>query len=394
MKLRRALAVLVLLAAIVIPVTAAPAVVTGGLYSGFTTDGTNVGYYGYPYLYANATVSPWISTTFMLYYYMGYVAQDGYTTTDTPITSWLQFPTIYYAHVNIDMTQPFGIDAKMFNFVLNAGYNSTGDNGYDILTASYPGYISSAGAGLDWVLTGTAKLVDLLYFKGGVAPRSIPSAPNYWFGAYATPAVGPGTLKAEAFYDSNSKAAGTLGFMTVTGQYVLPMGTDTITAPAFGFRYYLNDNSWQYTVSAKYVQGSYPFVNVAAEVWGTSVYALYGADATIYVTPVVFNDGKSKDKDGKEVVDANAAVSLDICSNLKFFFYNGATTNIPQIEVAGRLNIGTADVYVGYCATTVGTYTWGGNIVMAQGATFTSGTTPTVAALQNGGAYIRVYLPW
>lgn len=395
---RRALAVVVLLALAIVPVMAAPAVVTGSAITGFTTDFTTTGFYANPYVDIKATVSPWIATTVRLYYYMTYTTLNGVTGTSTvpvaPLTATTVLPMVYYAYSDINVTQPFGIDPKQFDLLLTAGYHSVGDNGYSNQTYSSGGDVSASAVGLDWILMGTAKVADMVWIKAAVAPRSY-ATPNYFFGAYMTPTMGAGQLKAELFYDSNSKAVGTPGVVSATAAYVLNLDKVSALTPAFGFKYDLstpNTNAWAWQVSAKYATGTALTTgfNVAVGAWGNQLGPFTGVEATAYITPVVFNTGVSKDKDGKEVTDAQKFVSLDICSNVRALFYPTTADTLQGWDNALRINIGTADIYVGYAYTTAAAkyLAWGTNAYFAQGSA--TATFPVVA----GGAYVRFVAPF
>jgi hypothetical protein len=441
MKLRRALAVLVLLAFAVIPVMADPAVVTGDVYINAMTD-LGIGnlatptvmtqaFYGYTNLYVKANVSPWISTTYWLYYYMGYPVQDYVINATTlPSTAWLISPNIF-AYATIDLTKPFGIDPALVDEQILGGNYGSWDNAYCNMTAGgYEdvSYAGAAGNGYDWTIQSVTNIVKDYYVKFAIAPR----IRNDWIiGFYGTPNLGFGTLRFEAFYDpamrnefdlttgANKLPAATtnptgtvypaltvipsmfLGQAQANFRLEIPMGTDgsAVWAGA-GLMYDLSPDrrslaaiargvsevtQFKYAVTGKYLMGT--FLNVAASAWGTNVNILDGASWTLYLTPIVtLNDGKGAD--GK--VDASKVTTVDVCMSGKLSFHSNtndidigttglnmynanpkddAKVLVQGIDTALRLNIGTCDIYLGYVYTTVGAGAiWGANVVLNQGA--------------------------
>jgi len=413
MKLRRALAVLVLLAFAVIPVMADPAVVTGDIYTNFITDlgvtsavagvtqVTGVGYYGYTNLYVKAAVSPWINTVYWLYFYVGNKNQDLVIGTTVPDTKWFQFPSIIEADATIDLTKPFGIDPAQLDNVLKMGFYGSWDNAYCNMTAG--GYedvsiagVGHTGGGYDWYMSNLLTVAKDFNFKFAIAPRSAWPAVDMFVGAYATPNLGFGTLRAELFYDTALRSDW-MGQVQANGRIEIPMGTDgsAVWAGA-GFLYDLNPTlntattqQWKFAVTGKYLMGT--LVNVAASLWGNSLDIVDGASYTVYVTPIVtLMDGKGAD--GK--VDASKVVTIDLCASGKLSFESNTVRSVAAkqliqgLDTAARVNIGNADIYLGYLFTNVAAGAiWGPNATGVQGST-------AMPALTNGGLYVRYYQPF
>jgi len=427
MKLRRALAILVLLGFAVVPMMADPAVVTGDVYMGTVWDlgktssviatasqVTGTGVYGYTNLYVKANVSPFITTTYWLYFYVGNKNQDLVIGTTLPDTKWFQFPSIIAAYAVIDLTKPFGIDPATLDDTLLVGFYGAWDNGYSLM-GFYNSYsdvsvAGAAGQGYDWTLSNTLNIAKDYYVKFAVAPRSLSTGPvttNSVFtdmivGAYATPNLGFGTVRAEVFYDTNFRTD-LMGVFIADGRVEIPLGTDgTAVWVGGGFNYDLSPatataitvlgsttQQYKWMASGKVFVGAN--INAAVGVWGNNWDMLDGAEYTAYVNNLaVLVDGKGAD--GK--VDANKVVSVDLCfeGKLSFESYSyrtaAAKTLIQHLDQAVRLNLGTADLYLGYLYTDVaGGAAWGANVSTAQ-------TSTNFTALTNGGLYVRCYIPF
>jgi len=386
MKLRRALAILALLAVAILPVAAAPAVVSGDVYSQITTDGTLWNMYGDWNVYVTAQTDDWNK----IYINFGRALQTnaGYSSAANTIANTVA--AVVYEEVNnqyayglVDISKFFAMD-KVLLGQLMGGYYYTATAAYSSkLFAAYPRVAYRYTSAPDWWMQVQVGLPGVAGVKFGITPIDYAPATNSYslqndfiVIPYLNLNLGNGmTANVDASYFGNKKADLAKGVLTAEGDFTMLAAPLKIEAGA-GIDIDLNGNTFQYCVTGRgtfYLDDKMTtFVQGAVGLRGT--FGLVSTVTTYAVDRVEINAQATF----LPLVDILECATLDLTST---------TAPFRSADTAVRINIGATDLYVGYVYTTVN----GGNV-------WSSAILPTpvngAATTATGGAYVKMYVPF
>jgi len=379
MKLRRALAILAFFAVAILPVAAAPAVMTGDIYTGWITDGTNWN----GYVDWNAYVKAQIDDFTNIYINFGRALQAYETVSAAGVTSHSQYEQVnnQYLYANTDLAKFFALD-KSLVLILQEGYYYYGTAAYaSKLVLAYPRIAYRYTTAPNWVLYAQVGLPAPMAagIKFAVAPVAFtyvgqPFAfTNDWIVVpYANLNLGGGmTTNIDASYYQNKNATLGKGVITAEADFnynVAPIkieagaGIDVDLSPAAGATtmymvsargtYYLDDKSTTYVQAAAGIRGTFTAVT-------STTYPLDRVEINFQGTFI-------------PQVDILECVSLDLTST---------TAPFRSADTCVRMKAGLLQVNVGYL--------YGNNVGSVWGS---ANFTP--ASSGPGGAYIRIYAPF
>jgi len=327
----------VLVMALALPAMADPVAVTGDMTVGWIGDfGTTTGFTGDVNLYFKAKVDDFNNVAVT-------VGRSLQATTEDMILDALTLTT--------DVGKFLKIDPKMVAWTITTGLTSSADASY-ISQSGYGvedvGGVSTATAWMGWTWF---KFVDLVQVKFGIAPTTIISggAIDMIVGAYLSKALGTiGTLNAEVFWDNADE------LVEADARFDLTPAKDLTIGIGAGMKY-------DVTAPATWVVGA-------------SVKAKYGTMGDV----AVGFDYASAAADYLAVQATISALQpFDILAGLKLDLSGGGASVFHSADVAAKLNLGNADIYVGYSL---------GNGVVAP----TVRWAPVALGL-DGGLYVKFY---
>jgi len=389
MKLRRALAILALFAVAILPVAAAPAVVSGTGYTGFLTDGTNFMTYADMDILVKATVDDF--NTF--YLNIGRALLTYPATVGATATSGAENVNFQVMYNTTDIAKFFALE-KIVTLKLDAGY-------YYTVTASYMsktlGGLVNVGSisttGYNWWMQATAALPGLGGVKFGVAPVALGNAAttlnafnNDWIVVgYTNLALGGGmTVDADFCYSQNKNANLGQGLVMAEAAFNMDMGMLLINSGA-GLQYNLAANHTMPLMYGATAKGTFylddkktTFVGGAAGIRGTTLDALERVEVDAFVTPI-------------PLIDLMTAVCFDLRAVTTTANGLAATLkNNMRLDACARLNLGVYDLYIGFMMpSTTATYT--ANIGTTWGGTTMVGSATNPSASQ---AYVKFVMPF
>jgi len=355
MKLQRALAILALLAVAILPVAAAPAVVTGDVYTEAITDGTNWNAYADWNVYVNAAMDDWS----VVYLNIGRQYQSFISTGTTAVN--VENINLQYMYGKTNLAKFFALD-KMLTLNVLGGYYYTTNGAYenkDMFDSAVR--LRQRTTESNWWMEVQAGLPGLFTLKAGVAPVVIPAnitgtTTNYnafafsndWeVVGYTNQAIpGLGTIDAEVGYKANKQftsgnpaldkgiflldADAVLTFGALKATVGLGMEYDlsltaaaTVSPLTYGATaratYYLDDKSTTWAGAGFGVKG-YPSATDAT-------YALRYVEIDVFCTPL-------------PIIDIKNCTQLDLA---------GTAGGLRSLDTMINFNIGTAtDLAVGY----------------------------------------------
>jgi len=370
MKLRRALAILALLAVAILPVAAAPATVTGDVYTGAMWDlGTGYNAYADWNVYVTAQTDDWNK----IYINFGRALQTYSAAFNATANSVYENVNNQYVYANLDLAKYFAMD-KQLVLQLSGGYYYYGTAAYaSKLALAYPRIAYRYTTAPNWVTYIQVGVPALAGLKFAIAPVAFSATGTPYANTndfivvpYLNLNLGGGmTANADASYYANKKTDLSKGVITAEGDFTYAAGALKIEAGT-GIDVDLTANTFQYMVSARgtfYLdeKAKTTFVQGAAGVRGT-----VGLVSTVTTYPV---DRVEINFQGTflPLVDILECVSLDLTST---------TAPFRSADTCVRFNFGNTDINVGYL--------YGNNV----GAVWGSQNLP------NGGVYLRTYFPF
>lgn len=337
----------VLATALALPLMAAPITVTGDLTAGWIGSfGAAAAYAGDVNLNFKAAVDDYSSVAITV----GRALKTFVTDATVPTSATFEDMVLDAATLTIDAGKFAGLDPKTLAWTVVAGYTSAADNSY----VSQSGYgvedVGGAGTATAWMGYTTFKLMDLVSLKIGVVPATMVTGTyvDMIAGIYMSKVLKVGTFSAEAFWDNADE------LIVADARFDLTQKNMTVGVGA-GMNYDMTaPAAWKIGASVK---GSYAKMGDLALGF---VYASAAAELLAVQATVI------------------AAQPFDFYAGAKFDVSAGAANVFHSADFAAKLNLGVADIYVGYSL---------GNGVVAP----TVRWAPVALGL-DGGLYVKFYI--
>lgn len=342
----------VLVMALALPAMADPVAVTGDMTVGWIGDfGTSTGFTGDVNLYFKAKVDDFNNVAVTVGRALKTFVTGVDFTADTSTTASFEDMVLDALTLTTDVGKYLKIDPKMVAWTVTTGYTSAADNSY----VSQSGYgvedVGGAGTATGWMGWMWFKFVDLVQVKFGILPTTIITGGpvDMIVGAYLSKALGTiGTLNAEAFWDNADE------LVVADARFDLTPAKDVTIGIGAGMKYDI-------TAPASYAIGA-------------SLKGKYGTMGDLAV-------GYTYASAAADYLAAQATISalqpFDIYAGLKLDLSGGGASVFHSADVAAKLNLGNADIYVGYSL---------GNGVVAP----TVRWAPAALGL-DGGLYVKFY---
>jgi len=387
MKLRRVLAILAFVAVAILPVAAAPAVVTGNVYGEAITDFANhVGAYGTINVYINASPDDWNT----LYVDIGrqlvsYVSPDVVAASTGNMD--IENVAILYAYGKSNVAKFFNLDKSLianlyagYYYSLTGNYENTGM--FDTWVRVRQG--TNGNGNPDWFMQAELGLPGIATLKAAVRPLNYQADvqgtttlynntrqlafgfTNDWLLLAYTNQTIPnlGTFDAEVAYYANGQLDSVTkdplldkGIILVDGDVQLTMGLLKVTC-GLGFEYNLataakatllaTDSPFDYGVT---LRGTYylddkktTFAGAGFGIKGypqatVSGYAFRSIEIDAFCTPIALIDIKA-------CAEIDMADGSTVASSV---IWNGSAPGLRSLDTAVCFNIGTSlDLYVGF----------------------------------------------
>jgi len=380
MKLRRALAILILLAVAILPVAAAPAVVTGDVYAGAMWDMAQ-GFNGYADM--NVYIKAQVDDFNYVYVNFGRALMTYSAAFNATANSAYEVINNQYMYATTDWAKFFALDKALVG-TLTGGFYYYGTAAYSSkLAAAWPriGYRTTAN---NWVLMAQVGVPALAGVRLTVAPVIFTAAGAPYAFSYDFAAVPYLNLKLSDTMTANvdlgyfqgkrnlTATTNNLGYFDAEGDFTMTAGMLKIEAGA-GIELDLATNGpFQYCVTGRgtfYLDDKkVTFVQGAAGVRGTFTST---AATTFPLDRVEINFQGTF----LPLVDILECVTLDLSST---------TAPFRSADTCFRFNLGVMDLNVGYL--------YGNNAGAVWGSQNLPANTTTGAA--GGGAYCRLYWPF
>jgi hypothetical protein len=338
--------------ALVLPLAAAPAAVTGDMTVGWIGDfGTTTGFTGDVNIYVKAAVDDYNSVAVTVGRALKTFVTAADFTAETVTTAAFEDMVLDALTLTTDVGKFLKIDPKMVAWTVTTGYTSSADNSY----ISQSGYgvedVGGVGTATAWEAWTWFKFVDLVQVKFGIVPTTIISGGtvDMIVGAYLSKALGTiGTLNAEVFWDNLDE------IVEFDTRFDLTPAKDLTIGIGAGVKYDI-------TAPASYMIGA----------------SLKGKYGTMGDLAVGFDYASAAADYLAAQLTISALQPFDIYAGLKLDLSGGGATVFHSADIAAKLNLGAADIYVGYSL---------GNGVVAP----TVRWAPVALGL-DGGLYVKFY---
>jgi len=246
----------------------------------------------------------------------------AFTAPATLTTATFEDMVLDAATLTTDVGKFLKIDAKTLAFSAVTGYTSSADNSYVTQSGYGVEDVGGADTGTFWMGAVTFKLVDLLSIKVGIVPATMVTGTyvNMVAGAYVSKALGTiGTLNAEVFWDNADE------LLVADARFDLTPAKDVTIGIGAGMNYDLTAPA-AYKIGAS-LKGTYGTMGNLAVGF---LYASAAADLLAVQATV------------------SAAQPFDFYAGAKFDLSAVAANVFHSADIAAKLNLGAADIYVGY----------------------------------------------
>jgi hypothetical protein len=284
-------------------------------------------------------------------------AVDDYVNSVVALTAGSGIALLEDAWVKVNLGNMFMMDSGI-GWTLTAGYESIADNSFVSTTALGKENVANAAVGSAWIMGTDIDLMGFLTIRFAVQPAN---TNDFFVGAFTKQTFGDISVNAEVMFDAAGQAEIGDGNLIVDGEFKMNIGDIKLDLGAGMRMSMMTDGDLAYGVGLGVDYGT--LFGIAAGFDGNSTNALNFVNIDLTIDPV-------------DLLDIRAGVLLSLADGAEMF--QGA-------DMCIILNVGKADIYLGYLVSTAGT---------GQGEIWADAYALDADGLKVGGPYIKVDLDY